>query len=316
MNKKNACLANRLMLYINLILLLVGILISYIFISYDFYYEVTVQDEFIGYYKTYEEFENYYSKIKETKNENNIVVDKYLIEEPKFEAILIKPKFAKTFNNSELINKKIVNEYTIFLLRVNKQEKFYIKTKEIAENLINEIKKEVKESTEITIEEFKTKDKSIITNEQDIQEIQQEIIRENYKISSRGGGERVNRANAKYIWPTVARNITSNFGARWGRNHNGIDIGVPLNSKVFAVDDGKVISSKWNGGYGNQIKIQHSNGAITTYAHCNKLLVKAGEQVRQGDVIAYSGSTGNSTGPHLHFEYIVNGNFKNPINYI
>lgn len=316
MNKKDNYPVNRLLPYINIILLLVGILISYIFLSYDLYYEVTIEKEVIGYYKTYEEFKNYYSKIKEITDENNIVINKSLVEEPKFKLIFAKSKFVKEFNNRNLIQDKTVNEYTIFLLKINGENKFYIKTKDIAENLINKIKKEVKESTEITIEEFKTKDKSIVTNEQDIQKIQAEVIKENYKVSSRGGGERVNKANAKYIWPTVTRNITSNFGTRWGKNHNGIDIGVPLNSKVFAVEDGTVILSCWNGGYGNQIKIQHLDGAITTYAHCNKLLVKKGQQVKQGDIIAYSGSTGNSTGPHLHFEYIVNGNFKNPINYI
>lgn len=74
--------------------------------------------------------------------------------------------------------------------------------------------------------------------------------------------------------------------------------------------------SCWNGNYGYQVKIKHSNGVITTYAHNSKLLVKKGQNVVQGQIIARSGSTGNSTGPHLHIEFIINGQFVNPQNYI
>lgn len=105
-----------------------------------------------------------------------------------------------------------------------------------------------------------------------------------------------------YIWP-VQGVLTSGFGPRWGRMHNGIDIAGPIGTPIQAAADGVVVSSGWNdGGYGNLVKIQHANGSVTLYAHNQKNLVSSGQQVRQGQIIAELGSTGNSTGPHCHFE--------------
>ncbi|MBW4488046.1 MAG: M23 family metallopeptidase [Trichocoleus desertorum ATA4-8-CV12] len=107
---------------------------------------------------------------------------------------------------------------------------------------------------------------------------------------------------AGYIWP-VKGVVTSGFGPRWGRMHNGIDIAGPVGTPIQAAAAGVVISSGWNeGGYGNLVKIQHPNGSVTLYAHNQKNLVRSGQQVQQGQIIAELGSTGNSTGPHCHFE--------------
>lgn len=119
-----------------------------------------------------------------------------------------------------------------------------------------------------------------------------------------------------YIKPVVGGRITSNYGQRWGRLHAGIDYGVATGTSVMASCGGKVISAGWNGGYGNCILIQHSDGSRTRYAHLSKILVTVGQKVKQGEKIALSGNTGNSTGPHLHFEIIVNGSAKNPLNYL
>ena len=89
-----------------------------------------------------------------------------------------------------------------------------------------------------------------------------------------------------------------------------------LSAPIYASAGGTVISSGWSGGYGYLVKIRHSNGWVTYYAHCSALLVKVGETVTQGQQIARVGSTGNSTGPHLHFEIRINGKDVNPMNYI
>lgn len=105
-----------------------------------------------------------------------------------------------------------------------------------------------------------------------------------------------------YIWP-AAGTVTSGFGPRWGRMHQGLDIAGPVGTPIVAAADGVVMSSGWtDGGYGNLVKIQHPNGSITFYGHNQSLIVKKGESVKQGQVIAKMGSTGRSTGPHLHFE--------------
>ncbi|UAJ71881.1 peptidoglycan DD-metalloendopeptidase family protein [Synechocystis sp. PCC 7339] len=117
-----------------------------------------------------------------------------------------------------------------------------------------------------------------------------------------------------YIWPAKGV-FTSGFGPRWGRMHRGIDIAAPIGTPIMAAASGEVVFSGWNsGGFGNLVKIRHGDGSVTYYAHNNRLLVRRGEYVEQGQQIAEMGSTGRSTGPHLHFEIRVGGtNAVNPV---
>jgi murein DD-endopeptidase MepM/ murein hydrolase activator NlpD len=117
------------------------------------------------------------------------------------------------------------------------------------------------------------------------------------------------------IWP-VHGPVTSGFGRRWGRMHEGIDIAVPSGTPVVASASGTVITAGWLGGYGNLVVIDHGNGLATAYGHNSSLAVGGGQQVAQGQVIAYSGSTGHSTGPHVHFEVRVNGTPVDPLGYL
>ena len=121
----------------------------------------------------------------------------------------------------------------------------------------------------------------------------------------------------KYIWPmNGGYTFTSGFKWRWGRQHQGIDLACPQGNDVLAADGGIVVSSGWGGGYGYEIVIDHGNGMKTRYAHNSKLLVREGEAVFQGQHIAESGNSGRSTGAHLHFEIIVNGTPRDPMNYL
>jgi murein DD-endopeptidase MepM/ murein hydrolase activator NlpD len=105
-----------------------------------------------------------------------------------------------------------------------------------------------------------------------------------------------------YIWPAKGV-FTSGYGPRWGRMHRGIDIAAPVGTPIVAAAEGEVISAGWNsGGYGNLVKIRHFDGTVTLYAHNSKIHVRRGQYVQQGQHIANMGSTGFSTGPHLHFE--------------
>ncbi len=117
------------------------------------------------------------------------------------------------------------------------------------------------------------------------------------------------------IWPANG-SVTSNFGKRWGRKHEGIDIGVSTGTNVKAFMSGKITYSGWESGYGYLVKISHGNGLETYYGHNSKLLVKVGQTVEAGAVIAKSGNTGNSTGPHVHFEVRKNGTAVNPYSYL
>lgn len=119
-----------------------------------------------------------------------------------------------------------------------------------------------------------------------------------------------------YIMPVEDYEFTSAFGPRWGRAHEGIDLAVSSGSIVSAAADGVVIQSGWNGGYGISIYVDHGNGIITRYAHLSQAYAQVGRQVKQGETIGLSGNTGNSTGPHLHFEIRIGDVAVDPTNYV
>jgi murein DD-endopeptidase MepM/ murein hydrolase activator NlpD len=105
-----------------------------------------------------------------------------------------------------------------------------------------------------------------------------------------------------WILPMQRYTLTSFYGERWGRLHPGVDLGAPQGTPFNAVAAGKVILCRWNGGYGNNVMIDHGGGIITVYGHASKLLCKEGQTVKAGDQIALTGNTGHSFGAHLHFE--------------
>jgi murein DD-endopeptidase MepM/ murein hydrolase activator NlpD len=116
----------------------------------------------------------------------------------------------------------------------------------------------------------------------------------------------------KLLWPVLSHRITQYYSWR----HTGLDVGDKVGNPIYAAEDGKVERSGWSNGYGNNVIINHGNGVQTLYGHASKLLVKAGDTVSRGQTIALVGSTGWSTGPHLHLEVRENGVRKNPLNYI
>ncbi len=129
-----------------------------------------------------------------------------------------------------------------------------------------------------------------------------------YVVASRGRGGRVG-------WPISGR-ITSGYGRRWGSMHTGIDIDGTKGEPVGAAAAGVVISAGWEGGYGKMVVIKHSNGLVTRYGHLSRIEVSVGQSVDRGDLVGLVGSTGHSTGSHLHFEVLNGGSFQNPIRYL
>src|SRR6478735_2006490 len=122
-------------------------------------------------------------------------------------------------------------------------------------------------------------------------------------------------SSAGFIWPASGP-VTSPFGFRWGRMHEGIDIGATYGSAIHAAASGTIIYCGWESGYGNLTVIDHGGNLATAYGHQSSIVVGCGQQVAQGDVIGYVGSTGHSTGPHLHFEVRVDGNPVDPLGYL
>ena len=118
-----------------------------------------------------------------------------------------------------------------------------------------------------------------------------------------------------FVWP-VSGPLTSPFGLRWGRMHEGIDIAVPTGTPVVASAAGTVIVSGWMGGYGNLVVIDHGGGISTAYAHNSGLVAGVGQSVAQGQLISYAGNTGHSFGSHVHFEVRINGAPVDPLGYL
>ncbi|MGD7053675.1 M23 family metallopeptidase [Sutcliffiella horikoshii] len=151
--------------------------------------------------------------------------------------------------------------------------------------------------------------KTEVTHEETLKEPVKHIVVKGTKvIPSRGSGS--------LAWPAVGGYISSKMGHRWGKMHKGIDIARPSDRTIKAADNGVVESAGWDGGYGNKVVINHQNGMKTTYAHLDSISVSVGETVSRGGKIGVMGTTGQSTGVHLHFEVYQDGKLKDPMQYL
>jgi murein DD-endopeptidase MepM/ murein hydrolase activator NlpD len=149
-------------------------------------------------------------------------------------------------------------------------------------------------------------------------EREQSAVLARLQASSAGSGGvagPIRAGSGGLIWPANG-SISSGFGMRWGRLHAGIDIPLPIGTGIRAADGGSVAIAGSVGGYGNYICIQHGGSLSTCYGHLSGIGVSVGQSVSQGQVIGSSGNTGNSTGPHLHFETRVNGSPVDPLGYL
>ncbi len=139
--------------------------------------------------------------------------------------------------------------------------------------------------------------------------------------TSPGASSSKNYSSERFVWPTNTTYITSQYGTRFHpiqkryKTHTGIDIGAGQGAPIYAAASGTVLSAGWNSGYGKYIVINHGGGVQTLYAHSSALYVQAGDTVTKGQTIAAVGSTGNSTGPHLHFEVLNYGQHTDPMSY-
>ncbi len=159
----------------------------------------------------------------------------------------------------------------------------------------------------VTAKNGKITEKTVL-NENTIENSEPRIIKQGTKLtySSRGG---------RLAWP-VSGSITSRFGPRWGGKHRGIDIAAGYGIPIRAAAPGQVVSADWQGGYGRMVVISHGNGIVTRYAHMSAFGVQKGQTVNKGQIIGKVGTSGNTTGPHVHLEVLKNGAQTNPLNYL
>ena len=172
---------------------------------------------------------------------------------------------------------------------------------------------------EVLLRQFQQADQQIVDMIYRIRAEEERRRQEAQAAARRMGHQIVEPTGGTMTWPLPGHNrVTSGYGNRprpWGRGtefHSGIDIGAPRGTHIVAAESGTVILSGWHGGFGQTVIIEHGDGITTLYGHNSRNLVSVGDWVNRGDVIAHVGSTGFSTGPHLHFEVRRNGNHVNP----
>lgn len=313
------------------LLFVLGIVTSFYKISYS----VNINGEMVGYTdnksKLQSQINNY---IENGENENTAFVQVDSL--PEYNICLLKRDVGtdddKIFG---MIKSDGVTYYRYYAILENQEEKIYVSNFSDAEDIVNQLKEKNSSNMEnITIsEKYETELKDMTTVEEAVAKLYVEpkkiVVASNKNTSSsKTSTGTVNTATnisstkvslgVSLVKP-VSGIISSRFGARSSIRssaHTGLDIATSTGTPVVAAASGTVTFSGWKGSYGYLMVITHSNGVQTYYGHCSKLYYQAGATVSQGQTIAAVGSTGNSTGPHLHFEIRVNGVAYNPQNYL
>ncbi len=308
------------------LLLITGI----IFIKYKPLYKVTVDGEIIGYIESKNKFENRINEYINTNEEECIAFKTLEIEQSYNLEFVSEDKYANEDEVFDYIVENTQTVYTMYAIVVNDDITSYVENEEKANQAVNELNQKYEgQNIEIGLRQIYTTTKpEIVETEVAIAQVSDNKI--NSIITSRGSTTSRYEASEEssaiavvngislYVKP-VSGTITSRFGERSSRRasaHTGLDIATKTGTPIKAVAEGTVTFAGTSGSYGKLIKISHGNGVETWYAHCSKLYVKTGEQVSVGETIAAVGSTGNSTGPHLHLEIRINGTAVNPQKYI
>ncbi len=285
------------------------------FIKFKPAYSVYIDEQEIGCVQNKQEFEKFMKENLYNNKEENIAFSDINFN-IKYAYKLIDKGVETTESETFLaVKEKADITYFEYAVNVNGTQRKYLKTEEQAIQVLEELKKELGEKADISISTIYTKNLQI-ENEVEVASIKNQITNEIEKEKKK----EESTINGIYLETIpVLGTITSRYGAKESirdHTHQGLDIGAKTGTPIKAVAAGKVIHSGEKGGYGNLIIIDHGNGITTYYGHCSKLIKNVGEKVNSGDIIAAVGSTGNSTGPHLHFEIRKNGTYVNPTNYI
>ena len=314
--------------YFNIAVIAFGLIIAIILIKYRPAYKVSISGEEIGYIENIEAFEeNLKQDIIEQEDKNIDNID--IVSNPEYELKLV-DRTLKT-NEEEITNEmenEIVVTYKYYDIAYKNETMKSVDTIEEAKEVVDELKKE-NENQELDlsiIEKYTINEQEVLTSDVEVaktetKNILTQKIEEEEK--QKAEEERINNLpeinGIKLATTPVTGTITSRYGVSSRirkSNHTGLDISAKSGTDIKVVAAGTVISAKYEGSYGNLVKIDHGNGVETWYAHTSKMYIKAGQKVESGDVIAAVGSTGNSTGPHLHLEIRINGEHVNPQKYL
>lgn len=294
-------------------------------------YSVFINEEQIGYTENKAELQHRINNyIENGEEENGNVAFVQVDNLPNYKLCLLKKNVVA---NDEEIFEKVkeqgVTYYRYYAIAEGEEEKLYVSSFEEAEQVVNGLKEKNSSNIEkiSIIEKYEENMKDLVTLEEAVSKLYTAPVKKinvakqgttgsvNTSLTTSGGKADI---GISLIRP-ISGVITSRFGVRSSirvSSHTGLDIAASTGTPIAAAASGTVTFSGRKGSFGNMIVITHGNGVQTYYAHCSALYVTAGTQVSQGQTIAAVGSTGNSTGPHLHLEVRVNGVAYNPQNYV
>lgn len=313
--------------FFNITIIAFGLIIAMIFVKYKPMYKVSISGQEVGYVENKQAFEE---TLKEeiTENSTKTIEDISLNEEPEYEL-----KFVNRAENTEDtdlvedLKEEVTVTYKYYEIAVQETVVEKVNTIEEAEELVNEIKEE-NNSEEINLsiaEKYTQNEEEADTTDLEIAKtnVQETVQNAITQIKEQKEEERLNALPSingiKLAVTPIEGRITSRYGARSSirkSTHTGLDISAVQGTDIKVVADGTVTFASYNGSYGKLVKVDHGNGVETWYAHTSKMYVSVGDTVKAGDVIAAVGSTGNSTGPHLHLEIRVDGEHVNPQDYL
>lgn len=312
------------------LLFILGIIASFYKISYS----VNLKGEMVGYTDNKSKLQSQINDyIENGENENTAFVQVDSL--PEYSICLLKRGVSTDDDKIfDMIKSDGVTYYRYYAILENQEEKIYVSNFSDAEDIVNKLKeKNSSNIANITIsEKYETDLKDMTAVEEAVAKLYvapKPVVvaskKTTTKKTSSGTVNTVTNISSSKVslgislTKPVSGVISSRFGVRSSIRssaHTGLDIATSTGTPIAAAASGTVTFSGWKGSYGNLLVITHSNGVQTYYGHCSKLYVSAGQTVSQGQTIAAVGSTGNSTGPHLHFEIRVNGIAYNPQNYL
>lgn len=284
-------------------------------------YMVTYNGDFIGYSDSKSKLQEKINDFIENGDGNSSNIAYVQITSmPKYELTFLKRNIS---TNDDDIYKAItstgVTYYNYFAIQLNGEDKYFVSTYSEAEDVVNKLKE--KNSNNIDnikiMEKYNTELASFTNTDECVSALYEEkkSVKPAY-TGTNNSSTYIASLGISFVEP-VQGMLTSGFGVRRRDNHKGLDIANSMGTPIRATASGTVTYAQYNsGGYGNLVIISHGNGVQTYYGHCSKLYVTAGQTVSQGEVISAMGSTGISTGSHLHWEVRINGVAQNPRNYL
>jgi len=303
-----------------LIIIATALIMGIISLFYKVTYSVSLNGEFIGYTSNKSAMQEKINEyMQATEEDNTAFID--IDVAPEYSLCLVKKDYE---TNDDEIFEKIADlgttYYDYYAILENGTEKYYVASKEAAEEVIKQLTdKKSSNVKKISYDQvFGTEIKDFTETDEIVTALYKKPV-VNYSSSYTIASSDVKMDLGISLIKPIASGytITSRYGERWGRAHTGLDVAAPTGTTICAAAGGTVSTvQSLSGSYGNYLVINHGNGVQTLYAHCSAIYVSEGESVSQGQAIAAVGSTGNSTGPHLHLEIRVNGTTLNPQNYL